>query len=296
MKQQPAKGQWRLSRRAFLIGAGVLGGGVAVGYVFGWPALQLKAAEMFDSGPGRTPSGMDTAPTVWIEISPDNRATFFIPKIEMGQGVHTALAQILAEELGVDWKDVRVVQADTARGPVDPAGTTGSTSVSSMWPVLRAVAANMREMLRAEAARQLNLPVTDLQIQNGVFVSSPACTQFTFGEVVANKPGEWELPKESPALKPLNEFALVGQSLPRVDIPGKVTGETIYGFDARLPGMLFGAVAQPPTLGAKLRRAGPGTAGSMPGVVKVVIEGDFAADTLNVAGVRPVFDIRLLVQ
>lgn len=276
MNQQPAKRQWRLSRRAFLVGAGALGGGLAVGYVFGWPALQLKVAEAIDSGTGRPPSGIAAEPTLWIEISPDNRATFFIPKIEMGQGVHTALAQILAEELGVDWKDVRVVQADTARGPLDSSGTTGSTSVSSMWPVLREVAANLREMSRAEAARQMNIPVTDLRIENGVFVNDLTNARLTFGEVVANKRGAWELPTESPALKPLTEFALVGQSLPRVDLPDKVTGEAIYGFDARLPDMLYGAVVQPPTLGATLRRAGPGTAETMPGVVKVVTEGDFA--------------------
>ena len=276
MEPKQATRKWRLSRREFLIGAGVLGGGVALGYVFGWPEVQLKAAEMLDSGTGRPPSGITTEPTVWIEISPDNQATFYLPKIEMGQGVHTSLAQILAEELGADWKDVRVIQADTAHGPVDTAGTTGSTSVSSMWPVLREVAANMREMLRVEAARQLNRPVTDLQIENGTFISNTTNGRLTFGEVVKNKQGQWEVPKDTPALKLQSAFTIVGQPLPRVDLPGKVTGETIYGYDARVPSMLYGAVAQPPTVGAKLRQARPGTADSKPGVAKVVLEDDFA--------------------
>ncbi|GAB4581986.1 MAG: molybdopterin-dependent oxidoreductase [Anaerolineales bacterium] len=274
MEQKQPKQQWRLSRREFLIGAGVLGGGVALGYLFGWPVVQLKAAETLDSG-GRRPSDITTEPTVWIEISPENQTTFFIPKIEMGQGVHTSLAQILAEELGVAWKDVRVVQADTLHGPLDPSGTTGSTSVSSMWPVMREVAATMREMLRVEAALQLKQSVTDLQIQDGAFLSTATGTRLTFGEVVKNKQGQWEIPEDKPPLKPIHEFTIVGQPIPRVDLLSKLTGEAVFGYDARLPGMLYGAVAQPPTIGAKLRRAGPGDA-NQPGVVKVVIERDFA--------------------
>ncbi len=274
MMEHKTKPSWRLSRRAFLISAGVVGGGVALGYVFGWPKLQLQAAEMLDSGAGRPPSGITLEPTAWIEISPDNRVTFYIPKIEMGQGVHTALAQILAEELGVDWEAVRVVQADTARGPVDTSGTTGSTSVSSLWPILREVAATLRAMLSAEAAIQLNVPAADLQIENGVFVGN--AQRLTFGEVVKNKQNEWEAPKEKPTLKAQSAFTLIGQSLPRVDLPSKVTGAAIFGYDARLPGMFYGAIAQPPTLGASLRSAGPGTAERMPGVVKVVIDKDFA--------------------
>jgi isoquinoline 1-oxidoreductase beta subunit len=285
MEQRQPKHKWRMTRREFLIGAGVLGGGVALGYIFGWPAVQLRAAEMLDSGTGRPAGNIATEPTVWIQISPDNRATFYIPKIEMGQGVHTALAQILAEELGADWKDVRVVQADTAHGPVDTAGTTGSTSVSSMWPVMREVAANMREMLRVEAAGQLSAPVADLRIENGAFLFNNG--RLTFGEVVKNKQGEWELPKDKPVLKSQSEFTIVGQPLPRTDLPDKVTGAAIYGYDARLPGMLYGAIAQPPTIGAKLIWAGPGDAESKPGVVRVVIDGDF---------VGVVADLRQLAQ
>lgn len=155
-----------MSRRGFLIGAGVLGGGVALGYVFGVPALHLSVAERLDGGEGQ-PNNIGREPSVWIEIAPNNQATFYIPKIEMGQGVHTALAQIMAEELEVKWDDVKVVQANTTHGPVDGAGTTGSTTVSSMYSILREVAANMREMLRAEAASQLGKAPSDLIAANG---------------------------------------------------------------------------------------------------------------------------------
>jgi len=268
------KKKWRVSRRGFLIGAGALGGGLALGYVFGWPLVQLRAAEALDRGNGRPAGEIATDPAVWIEITPANEARFYLPKIEMGQGVHTALAQIMAEELGVAWEAVRVVQADTARGPVDGDGTTGSTTVSSMWPVLREVAASLREMLRAEAARQLQVGAETLSLADGV-VMSPGGDRLTFGEVVQRKQGAWEAPAEPPGLK-TGDYKLVGQSMPRIDLPAKVTGAAIYGFDARLPGMLYGAMAQPPNLGAMLKRAAPGTAAAEPGVVQVVIGKDYA--------------------
>lgn len=269
------KGRWRLSRRGFLIGAGALGGGLALGYAIGWPAIQLAAAEALDSGTGRPPGNIASDPNVWIEIAPDNTTTLYIPKIEMGQGVHTSLAQILADELGAAWADVRVLAADTAHGPVDDAGTTGSTSVSSMWPVLRAIAANLREMLRAEAARQLGVSMAALRMAPGAF-EVPSAGRLTFGQVVQAHTGVWKAPADPPLLKAPADFTLVGHSVPRVDLPDKVTGQAVYGFDARLPGMLFGACAQPPNFGASLRRAAPGDAPNQPGVVQVVIEDNFA--------------------
>jgi isoquinoline 1-oxidoreductase beta subunit len=267
--------KWRLTRRQFLIGTGVLGGGAALGYFFGLPAVNLKMAELLDSGAGRPASGLPTEPSLWIQVAPDNQVTFYIPKIEMGQGVHTALAQIMAEELGADWKDVRVVQADTARGPIDTAGTTGSTSVSSMWQILREVAAALREMLRTEAARQLSRPAADLAIQNGIFYAG-GLRALSFGEVVTAKRGAWEAPAQKPVLKAAVDFTIVGQPKARVDLPDKVVGQAIYGYDARLPGMLYGAVAQPPSIGATLSHASPGSAAGKPGVVKIVIDKDFA--------------------
>jgi len=283
MATENKKRRWRLSRRGFLIGAGVLGGGIALGYGVGLPAARLKIAEVMDSGIGQ-PVNIDKGPLVWIDIAPDNGTTFYIPKIEMGQGIHTALAQILAEELGADWQQVHVIQADTVHGPVDSAGTTGSQSVSSMWPVLRDIAANLREMLRAEAARQLGKPVAQLKVMKGfVLVDGASGTgagsaegQISFGELIQNKQGAWEVPKDKPVLKPMSEFNIVGQSMQRVDLFDKLTGQAIYAYDVRLPNMAYGAVARPPTFAGKLRSAAKGTAEEQPGVIKVVAEPDFA--------------------
>jgi isoquinoline 1-oxidoreductase beta subunit len=269
------KNKWRISRRGFLIGAGVLGGGVALGYVVGLPYARRRLAEAIDTGggPGRLAS-IESTPTTWIEVKPDNTVVFNIPKIEMGQGIHTALAQILAEELGASWEQTQVVQNGTTFGPQDSVGTAGSRSVSALWLVLREVAANMREMLRADAAKILGKPAAEVRVMDGAF--SISTKTLTFGEVVAQHTGAWEAPKDKPTLKPISEFKIVGQPMPRVDLPSKIVGEAIYAYDVRLPGLLYGAIAMPPTIEGKLRSAAAGTAEGQPGVVKVVIEKDFA--------------------
>ncbi|MBU6362385.1 MAG: molybdopterin-dependent oxidoreductase [Chloroflexi bacterium] len=272
MSAQP-KRKWRMSRRGFLIGTGVLGAGLALGYTIGLPKARLQMAAMFDSGVVRLAS-LAIEPTQWIEITPANKVIFHLSKIEMGQGVHTALAQVLAEELEADWGNIEVRHADTARGPVDAMGTTGSTTVSSNYASLREIAATMREMLRAEAAKLLNVPAAGLIAQNSMFVAG--ANKISYGEVVKAHSGKWELPKDKPTLKPVSEFKLIGTSAQRVDLPAKIVGNTVYGLDARLPGMLYGAVATPPTLGATFRRASIGDAGDQPGVRKVLIESNFA--------------------
>src|SRR5690349_4800274 len=108
--------RWRLSRRGFLIGVGAAGAGLIVGTSIGLPAARLSLAQTFAKGDGRV-SGIDRTPTVWFEILPDNRVRFFVPKIEMGQGVHTSLAQIAADELEIAWEQLEVHQASTAVGP-----------------------------------------------------------------------------------------------------------------------------------------------------------------------------------
>lgn len=266
------KRKWRMSRRGFLIGTGVLGAGLALGYGVGLPKARLQVANMFDGG--LRPNNLPIEPLQWIEITPANKVIFHLSKIEMGQGVHTALAQILAEELEAAWANIEVRHANTARGPVDANGTTGSTTVSSNYASLREIAATMREMLRAEAAKLLNVPATSLVAQNSMFVAG--ANSISYGEVVKAHVGKWELPKDKPTLKTPSEFKLIGKSAPRVDLPAKVQGETVYGLDARLPNMLYGAVAMPPTLGATLRQAGVGDANAQPGVRKVVLEDGFA--------------------
>jgi len=267
--------KWRVNRRGFLIGAGVVGGGLLLGVRFGLPEAQLRIAEGLDgasAGFGAVP----TDPNIWFEITPANQVRLFLTKMEIGQGVMTSLAQLAAEELGITPSDMDVRMATTNQAFADSLGTAGSASVSSLFKPLREAAANLREMLRAEAAKSLGVPATSLVTDGKAFVvKSDNSKRIEFGALVANK-AKWETPKQAPALKPISEFSVIGQPVARVDIPDKVTGKATYGYDARVPGMLYGAVLRPPTLGATLKSVKPGTAESIPGVKKVVIDGQFA--------------------
>lgn len=267
--------KWRISRRGFLIGLGATGAALALGLKVGVPAGRLALAELLDSGQGQ-PLSLSGSPTAWFEITAENHIRLFIPKSEMGQGVHTALAQIAAEELEVAWEQLEVVHASTTNG-VDAGGTSGSNTVSSLFTPLREIAATMRQLLLTEAARQIGRSPTDLTVSNGIVsLKADPQTTLTYGQIVQAQTGEWEVPEEAPSLKPVNEFKLIGQPLQRVDLVAKLQGQAVYGYDARLPGMLYGAVARPPLLESKLLNAAPGTAADQPGVVAVVTEDDFA--------------------
>ncbi len=269
--------RWRISRRGFLIGAGVVGAGLALGVPLGLPYARLQIVDMLQTG--GAPGSLPAEPFAWFEVLEDSRIRLFVSKVEMGQGVHTALAQMALEELGIAPADLEVVQGTTALGPQDGFGTTGSTSVASSFTPLRQAAATLRELLRTEASRQLQQPATALMLaERGFTVESPTGSQqsISFHEIVANHQGEWEIPEAAPSLKDFRQFEVIGQSMPRVDIPNKVTGAAIYGYDMRLEGMKYGAIARPPTLEAKLTSAQAGTAASQPGVHTVLVEDDFA--------------------
>lgn len=264
----------RLSRRDFLIMLGVGAAGVYVGVKLGTPPLRLRLAEWLENS-GGPPTNIDASPDAWFQILPDNTVELYLPKSEMGQGVHTGLAQIAAEELEVDWEQIKVFHAASDR-LADPVGTSASNTISSLFTPLLETAATLRELLRAEAVRQLSVQTEELVVQNGVVsMKSNPSQQLTYGELVQNA-SQWELPKDPPPLKPPDQYRYIGKSMPRVDLRDKVTGQAVYGFDVRLPGMLYGAVARPETIEGRLISANPGQAASQPGVVQVVTQEDFA--------------------
>jgi isoquinoline 1-oxidoreductase beta subunit len=265
----------RITRRGFLITLGVGAAGLYLGVRLATPPLRLRLAEWLEDS-GGPPSNIDAPPDAWFEILADNRVRLYVPKVEMGQGVHTALGQIAAEELEIAWEQLEVRQVGTGQRLDDPVGTSASNTISSLYQPLREVSATLRELLKAEAARQLAVSPDALVIQNGVISDkNDASRHRTYAELF-QAAGEWQLPDKPPALKEESQFRFIGESLPRVDLPAKITGEAVYGFDVRLPGMLYGAVARSDTIEGKLARAQAGEAASMPGVVKVVIEPGFA--------------------
>ena len=266
---------WYISRRGFLIGMAATGTALALGIPLGLPPLRRAAAGLTEGDAGGFGSGT-LDPQVWFEVHADGGVLVYLPKAEMGQGIHTALAQIAAEELEVPWESLQVRHASTAEADDNFRGTSGSMSVSTLYDPLRQAAATLREMLRAQAAVALGRPPAEIMARQGGFeLADDPEGRVTYGQLVAQG-ADWQVPEEAVPLKPAAEFGLIGQPLPRVDLPAKVTGEAVFGYDARAEGMLYGSAVHRPTLEGRMRSAQPGGAEGMPGVVKAVIEDGFA--------------------
>jgi len=211
----------------------------------------------------------------WFEVTADNQIIFHSPKVEMGQGAFTGLAQVAAEELEVDIEKINIVHATTAGRPIDPRSTGGSDSISALYTPLRKLAAGLRQMLGDNAAEIMGVPVGGLSFDNGVISSNGK--SMTYGEVV-QKASKWKAPKEKKIkLKDRKDFKVIGKPIPRVDLMPKILGDPIFGIDVSLPDMLHGMVVRPPKIDTVYVSADASKAKSMPGVVKIVQEKDFVA-------------------
>jgi isoquinoline 1-oxidoreductase beta subunit len=259
----------KISRRKFIIKASV-GTGVLVGATMvACSPFRRFLAEQVDTA--ELPYVNSDGPMVWFEITAKNSIRLHSPKVEMGQGVFTGLAQLAAEELGVSVNNIEVVNASTLSGPIDPFSTGGSTTISGLWEPLREVAAQMREMLKTNAAILLNEKVENLTVADGAIKS--ASNAISFGEIV-EKATEWKAPKKV-ILKSNKDFKVIGKPIPRVDLKPKVFGESMFGLDIEMEEMLYGAVARSPYIDAKRGTVDTSKAAKMPGVVMVLVEDDF---------------------
>jgi len=206
-----------------------------------------------------------------IRIEPDGSVTAFSGKIEFGQGIRTAFAQLVANELDVPVERVRVVMGDTGQVPFD-FGTFGSHSVEQEAPALRRAAAFARHVLIDRAATRLGIPATRLDARDGVVADGDG-TGLGYGDLVLDAPLKGEVP-EDVALLPPARWRHIGQPLARVEARDIVTGRARYTADIRLDGMARGAIARPPARGARATRVDDRAARAMPGVVAVVHDGD----------------------
>lgn len=233
------------------------------------PPIALAA-----DAPPRLPGSLNTNRMLdaWIRIDADGSATIFPGKVELGQGAVTALAQIAAEELDLPLQRVRTAPTQTGASPNEGI-TSGSQSIENGGNALRFACAEARSILIERAATQLNVAAAQLKTENGSVVG-PTGKRIGYGKLVADGIFHQEASAKVAPKSP-TQYRIVGTSAPRRDIPAKVTGGAAYVQDMRLPGMLFGRVVRPSSARAHLADVNQGAVRAMPGVVAVVVNGDF---------------------
>jgi nicotinate dehydrogenase subunit B len=209
----------------------------------------------------------------YVRIGEDGEITCFTGKIEMGQGIITSLAQMLAEELEVPFSSVSMIMGDTKLCPWD-GGTNGSRTTKNFGPVLRAAGAEAREVLIQLAAEHLRLPKDRLVAADGeIRDRTDPSRKVTYGNLAKGKTIERHLEKK-PALKDPAAFKVCGKSFPRTDAKEKVTGTAKFAGDIRLSGMVYGKVLRPPSHTAKLVKVDTDAVKQISNA-RIVVEGDF---------------------
>jgi nicotinate dehydrogenase subunit B len=208
----------------------------------------------------------------WLRINGDGSAMIFTGKVELGQGILTALAQIAAEELDLPLARVKMVSGDTAQTP-DEGYTSGSQSIEYGGTAVRLACAEARALLVEQAAKRLGQPADALKVSEGV-IAAPDGRRLGYGELAAELDFDREV-SATTAPKPPAQHTIVGRSAPRRDIPAKVTGGAAYVQDIRLRRMVHGRVVRPPRYDARLDHLDEAPIRAMPGVVAVVRDGSF---------------------
>ena len=266
-----------IDRRAFLTRAGLTLAIVAT-------PSSLKVLAM---GPAATASDV-FSPGPWLQITPDNQVTVLLCKSEMGQGIHTAIPMIVADELEADWSQVKTVMAPVEAEYADPVhhmhATFGSQSIRHLYQPLRKLGAAGREILVEAAANKWNVAASECEAIQGKVRHKSSGRSFSYGELV-EEASSLPVP-ENPRLKDKSEFKLMGTPVARRDLPAKVSGEAKFGLDTFVPGMLYGVVARPPAYGAKMTSYDEQAAKKVNGV-RHVVEFDrgigICADTIDAA-------------
>ncbi|HEX9148688.1 MAG TPA: molybdopterin cofactor-binding domain-containing protein [Thermoanaerobaculia bacterium] len=258
-------------RRTFLKVGATAAGGLLVGV---W---RVRAS------PESAAGGRPLALGAFVEIKPDGTVVVFSPRPEVGSGVKTSLAMLIAEELGVDWKNVTVRQPEMLDPKYLDQFTGGSAGISDSWDPLRKAGAAAREVLVAAAAEKWQVPPGECRSENGAVLHPASGRRLDYRELV-ERAAELK-PPESPALKSTNEFRIAEKATATVDLAEIVTGRITYGLDVRLPGMLHAVVERSPVFGGKVAKFDASRALSVPGVRKVV---ELPADRFALKSGRPI--------
>jgi isoquinoline 1-oxidoreductase beta subunit len=257
------------TRRDFLKSAGAATAvALTIGFEWGDSRRRALAAAPVPS------AGASFTPNAFLRIGADDSVTVIAKHVEMGQGAYTGIATVVAEELDADWAKVRVESApadakryaNLAFGTMQ--GTGGSSAMSNSWNQLREAGAKGRAMLLAAAAKEWNVPVAELTVEQGTVHHAGKKRQATFGALV---PTAIRLPvPDTVQLKDPKDFKLIGHSAPRVDAAAKSDGTAQFTIDVALPGMLVALLKRPPLFGGTVKSFDAAAASAVPGVVKVV--------------------------
>jgi nicotinate dehydrogenase subunit B len=272
-------GHSRTSRRSFLAGSGALVISLGVPNMPGTGALAAQAAAT-GSWPDPDFLQLDT----WIVIHPDNTATFFVGKTDGGQGTGTAYRQMMCDELDIAYNSTRLVMGSTDITP-DQGGSGGSDGVERDGWAMRRVAAEARRVLLDLGSQQLGAPVEMLAVANAtIALKSDTAKKVTYAELVGGKRFNVAVTGRNvdnitvkAPVKPVSELRVVGQSIPRYDIPGKVDGSLKWAVDMKLPGMVHARNVRPPFAGATLQSIDEISVKSIPGFIRVVSRGNYVA-------------------
>ncbi|WP_223502158.1 xanthine dehydrogenase family protein molybdopterin-binding subunit [Pseudomonas sp. BF-R-24] len=254
-----------LSRRGFLKGSAMLGGGLVV-------AFAMPGAHRFAMGAEN--QGNVFAPNAFLRIGNDNSVTVLLGHSEMGQGIWTGLTMLIAEELDADWTKIRVEHAPASAADYGLPGfggmqiTGGSTSTWMEFDRYRQAGAAARLMLIDAAAKRFNVAPSEIHTESGVVMAGEH--RATYGEL-ADEAGQ--LPRPDPAsikLKDAKDWRLIGKPTQRLDTPEKITGRAKFGMDVQFDGLMTAMVARSPTFGGSVKSFEGAEALAIPGVHKVV--------------------------
>ena len=265
-----------LTRREFL----AHGGALVMSFAITREAIAAQEPQNMGAEPKVTPAlpgNLKNAPLLdsWIRIDASGAITVFTGKAELGQGIKTALIQIAAEELVVDPRTIKLITADTSSTP-NEGWTAGSQSMSDSGTAILHAASQVRGLLVSLASQRLGVPAADLTVHLGTIRAKDG-RSMSYGQLVTGETLHVSATPQSPLRDARTTRGVIGKSMQRVDIPAKVTGGAIYVQDLRLPNMVHARVIRPPSYGARLVALGNARVENMPGVIRVVRNGNFLA-------------------